>query len=627
MVQTRAAAKRLEPGDVQSNDGGMPHDTTRAVERGTGRVPSPAKKRRRDGADSESSKKTGQQCQLNLDVLFLLAAYVHPLDLLNLARTCKSLRELLMDKSSTFVWRAARRQVKGLPDCPVDLTEPEYANLLFYARCHGCGKYAKKILWKMRRRYCPACRDERLCHFSSCPEVIRLRNVLAAEQLTKGHEVTVWVEKEQADSFIREYNCSSDKERFLRDKQNQYDAIHQHARACIYWQRFQVLPEHRRDVEKRRGARAQSIIERLKQHGYEPEIAYFGVYTFQQCHKPFFKTAKPLTDKEWARMWPEWLETMTKFRSQRLDKTIHQPRRNVLVSEYVTYLASPLPDSLAFDLLPHVTHLNHFPPFRDVIYASAETQMGVKPFESAFAKLPALVAEWRKQLDVELAELVTIPSHLSSSDQAVSLSSATPMESSQKATDKLHLACAVFDTGSSVLFTHSDVFSSSMRHRTMDHGEDDSQMSFRSRFGIKALEQAPYIVHACGMDPNVATAEDMDRRNARLKCLACKNLCITWRDALYHAFHSHQYTSPRWQIISDEYIDEIEAAELPVKKELPVVWMRCLLCLPSVGDAKLKLDITSHLVSQSWHGKRCRYTRCALHVCGHGQTLYCGRDG
>ena len=41
-----------------------------------------------------------------------------------------------MDKCSTFVWRAARRQVKGLPDCPADLTEPEYANLLFYARCH-----------------------------------------------------------------------------------------------------------------------------------------------------------------------------------------------------------------------------------------------------------------------------------------------------------------------------------------------------------------------------------------------------------------------------------------------------------------------------------------------------------
>ncbi|KAF8547774.1 hypothetical protein OG21DRAFT_1424213, partial [Imleria badia] len=42
----------------------------------------------------------------------------------------------LMDKSSAFVWKTARRQVEGLSDCPADLTQSEYANLLFYARCH-----------------------------------------------------------------------------------------------------------------------------------------------------------------------------------------------------------------------------------------------------------------------------------------------------------------------------------------------------------------------------------------------------------------------------------------------------------------------------------------------------------
>lgn len=58
------------------------------------------------------------------------------MDLLNLARTCKSLRGLLMDKSSVFVWKTARRQVQDLPDCPADLTEPEYAHLVFCARCN-----------------------------------------------------------------------------------------------------------------------------------------------------------------------------------------------------------------------------------------------------------------------------------------------------------------------------------------------------------------------------------------------------------------------------------------------------------------------------------------------------------
>ena len=58
------------------------------------------------------------------------------MDLLNLARTCKSLRAILMHKSSRFLWEAALRQVEDLPPCPADLTEPEYTNLIFYTRCH-----------------------------------------------------------------------------------------------------------------------------------------------------------------------------------------------------------------------------------------------------------------------------------------------------------------------------------------------------------------------------------------------------------------------------------------------------------------------------------------------------------
>jgi hypothetical protein len=40
-----------------------------------------------------------------------------------------------------------------------------------------------------------------------------------------------------------------------------------------------------------------SIFKRLRQHGYEPEIEYFGYYAVKSPHMPFFKTSKPLTDK------------------------------------------------------------------------------------------------------------------------------------------------------------------------------------------------------------------------------------------------------------------------------------------------------------------------------------------
>ena len=59
-----------------------------------------------------------------------------PLDLLHLARTTRAFRRVLMHKSSIFVWKAARENVSGIPDCPTDLSEPQWANLAFDTHCH-----------------------------------------------------------------------------------------------------------------------------------------------------------------------------------------------------------------------------------------------------------------------------------------------------------------------------------------------------------------------------------------------------------------------------------------------------------------------------------------------------------
>ena len=298
-----------------------------------------------------------------------------------------------------------------------------------------------------------------------------------------------------------------------------------------------------------------SIFERLRQHGYGPEIAHFGHYAIRQSHASFFKTSKPLTDKgqlsackhglvfmltmtEWVRMWPDWFETMNDFRSQRIDKTVYQPRRNLLVTEYNTYVTSPSPNTPSFDLLPHVLELGCFPPFRDIIKAPEGTEMGEKPFESAFTQLPVMVDEWRKQLDAKLAELVKIPSQLSrkgaSSGRAVSSSSETHMESFQAPADKLRLACAVFNTFYTIAW-YPDVFFSMLHRPDLIRAKEgrEREMPIQDRFKVRYLEDAPYIVRACGLDPNVATIEDMDQRNARLKCLSCKDSYMrNWKGAV-----------------------------------------------------------------------------------------------
>ncbi|KAF9006218.1 hypothetical protein BDZ89DRAFT_914655, partial [Hymenopellis radicata] len=71
-----------------------------------------------------------------LDVWFEILSYLDPLDLLRISRTTKNLRQLVMSKSSAFIWEWARLATEGLPPRPDDLNDPQYINLLFDRHCH-----------------------------------------------------------------------------------------------------------------------------------------------------------------------------------------------------------------------------------------------------------------------------------------------------------------------------------------------------------------------------------------------------------------------------------------------------------------------------------------------------------
>ncbi|KAJ7470846.1 hypothetical protein FB451DRAFT_972861, partial [Mycena latifolia] len=59
-----------------------------------------------------------------------------PLDLLQLARTSRPMRQDLFDLSSRRLWKTALSRVNGLPPCPPGISEPAYANLAFSLHCH-----------------------------------------------------------------------------------------------------------------------------------------------------------------------------------------------------------------------------------------------------------------------------------------------------------------------------------------------------------------------------------------------------------------------------------------------------------------------------------------------------------
>jgi hypothetical protein len=63
-----------------------------------------------------------------------ISSHLTPLDLLNLSRSCRSFRRILLNRTSTPLWRASRRNV-ALPDLEDGSDEPAYASLMYDKFC------------------------------------------------------------------------------------------------------------------------------------------------------------------------------------------------------------------------------------------------------------------------------------------------------------------------------------------------------------------------------------------------------------------------------------------------------------------------------------------------------------
>ena len=69
-----------------------------------------------------------------------------------------------MSRSARFVWTKAIEGIEGLPQCPPDLTEPQYSSLLFEQLCCVMGFALYKVLQLIRdfRQACESVRASKV---------------------------------------------------------------------------------------------------------------------------------------------------------------------------------------------------------------------------------------------------------------------------------------------------------------------------------------------------------------------------------------------------------------------------------------------------------------------------------
>ncbi|EIW76068.1 hypothetical protein CONPUDRAFT_131601 [Coniophora puteana RWD-64-598 SS2] len=96
---------------------------------------------------------------LPLDVVYEIFSELTPLDLLHICWTSRELRRVMMSKQSVTVWMSARKVRNDVPACRSDVSEPQWAYLLFGPPiCQLCGQDAPgRPNLQLTRRVCMSC--------------------------------------------------------------------------------------------------------------------------------------------------------------------------------------------------------------------------------------------------------------------------------------------------------------------------------------------------------------------------------------------------------------------------------------------------------------------------------------
>ncbi|OSD06736.1 hypothetical protein PYCCODRAFT_1474173 [Trametes coccinea BRFM310] len=262
------------------------------------------------------------------DVLIEVFQHSHPRDLLSLARTTRTLRGFLISRKSAHIWRTSRRSLT-IPDCPSELSEPQYAALLFTSECTVCGEPGvMNAQWELLGRYCPSCSDSRLIQFREAREILSIVpgvGGLWSEPFLFGdnryHSPSAMCIRKQVNEFRDLWlACHTHQEQTqLREKfAAEYLRREQFISAIEHFAHSEE-ERRRKELTEIRKVRVQSIIDRLRVGGWEEELDSMTESRMRQlCRLDIVYRTVPLTESAWNDMQKPLTEFMELTRAHRL---------------------------------------------------------------------------------------------------------------------------------------------------------------------------------------------------------------------------------------------------------------------------------------------------------------------
>ncbi|PPR01424.1 hypothetical protein CVT24_001898 [Panaeolus cyanescens] len=530
-----------------------------------------ARGKKRKSAPGQAGADSGRQAKkprmrgslervLNMpfDLLPEIFGHLEPQDLLNLSRTSKDLRNLLMSRSSRSIWLQSMANAPEMVDCPSYISEPAWIDYLFGKGCMGCGKNtnATHTLEREFIRLCMKCVKERLTAIKDLTTFAATRVYPISVAINNGlyplsaNSNIMYLEPSRDERWTKEYKAlTTDEARTEWEERTlaEEGARIKIARACsqLWARRHLRLEDEMRQLQMER---KKQIVEHIRKMGWGEEIDKAGGdFPSNRLHLISFIYQKNITPRILSN-WESYLRSiMQSMKNERLAREQRSCWKTRMTK--FSNIASPLIVGLSErEPRPGLRDVFECQRVKDLVFkTSPEVTLEDIDFGFVNELLPEIVQHWRESASAQLVAKIR---------------STMGVQHDIDPSTVLSLATSVFACDDRYpCFKRSLWFSDALAHPccTPPSSQNDVGMEneptylhfARKPWSAKTLQFRKFdynvisqVVELCGLDPATATIEQMNALDHVFECTKCRKpssgrQVMNWQGVLQHFRQVH----------------------------------------------------------------------------------------
>ncbi|TFY66278.1 hypothetical protein EVG20_g4812 [Dentipellis fragilis] len=532
--------------------------------------------------------------EMPLDALFEIFSHLAPADLLQLARTSKNLRSMLLSRKTCFLWKRARNQVPGpaVPDPPDDVSEPSWAHLIFGGPfCYNCdAKGATRVDFALRRRLCKTCMAEGLVisgkfqdKFPEMPsamlDMVPYTNVGRWGSGTAGERKYYWgpdIHNMYQDMVIEMATSTSSSDFYERKVSAAQEAVAS-SRRFDQWV-SDVALWRAENIKAAKSMRKDEITRRCLAMGYDSA----DLESSEFSKLPAVCSEKPVTEKAWSCIRVKLASWLADARQKR----VHRLRLQKVEEIYDNLTGSFVPFQLCY--LPSATRAATLPCFQDLMQKDPREEISNSLWDEAAHNLHNCLTEWANETRERFVAMLppgnyepTLPMEFTSRNAPAAEVQAA-RKSLKTFAGPLELAISVFSTdagGMPRILVGREYCNA---WRGTEKGDIPKDLKFKFYQGGSDI--AARTVTLAGMNPETTTALMMDQELLYFQCTECnidkdKKCAYLWRYWV-NPSPAHHHPLSQLELVDLESVTllDVEEYETPRSYGWPIASPECVLC-------------------------------------------------